>query len=52
MKEQDIEMMRELVRNGMPVDDRLEEFLEESLIPTEESHLNKLERFSEYLSRH
>ncbi|WP_337020247.1 hypothetical protein [Oceanobacillus massiliensis] len=52
MREKDIEMMRELVRNGMPVDDRLEEFLEESLSPTEESYSSKVERLSEYLSEY
>lgn len=47
----DIELMRELVYNGMPVDHEIEVFLEESLYETEESYSYKLERFSEYLSR-
>lgn len=52
MKELDIEMMRELVRGGMPVDYEVEEFFQESLYATEDSYTYKLERLSEYLSRH
>lgn len=46
----DIELMRELVFNGMPVEHEVEVFLEESPYGTEESYTYKLERFSEYLS--
>jgi hypothetical protein len=49
VKERDMIMMRELVRSGMPVDDRLEDYLEESLYATEESYTSKKERMSEYL---
>jgi CRISPR/Cas system-associated exonuclease Cas4 (RecB family) len=49
VKVPNIEMMRELVSSGMPVDNILEEFLEESVNPTEESYQSKLEQISEYL---
>jgi hypothetical protein len=49
VKEKDMVIMREWVRSGMPVDDRLEEFLEESVYSTEESHRSKMEQMSEYL---
>lgn len=49
VKERDMVMMREWVRSGMPVDDSLEEFLEESQYATEESNIYKMERMSEYL---
>lgn len=52
VKERDIEIMQEWVRSGMPVDEGLEEYLEESLYATEESHRSKLERMSEYLIRY
>lgn len=47
MKERDIIMMREFVRSGMPVDERLVEFLEESPYETEDSYTSKIERMSE-----
>ncbi|MBT2694635.1 PD-(D/E)XK nuclease family protein [Bacillus sp. ISL-55] len=50
MKERDIIMMREFVRSGMPVDERVVEFLEESPYETEDSYNSKLERMSEVLS--
>jgi len=49
VKERDLVMMRELLRSGMPIDDGLEEYLEESLYATEESHRSKVERMSEFL---
>ncbi|MEC1157833.1 PD-(D/E)XK nuclease family protein [Cytobacillus horneckiae] len=52
VKKGDIELMRELVHSGMPVDYEVEGFLEESLYATEESYTYKSERFSEFLSRH
>lgn len=52
VKKVDIELMRELVHSGMPVDYEVEEFLEESLYASEESYTYKLEGFSEFLSRH
>jgi CRISPR/Cas system-associated exonuclease Cas4 (RecB family) len=51
VKEQDIVMMREFVRSGMPVDERVVDFfLEESPYETEDSYNSKLERMSEVLS--
>lgn len=47
MKERDIIMIREFVRSGMPVDERVVEFLEESPYETEDSYTSKLERMSE-----
>ncbi|MGE6897096.1 PD-(D/E)XK nuclease family protein [Priestia flexa] len=52
VKQGDIELMRELVHSGMPVDYEVEGYLEENLYATEESYTYKSERFSEFLSRH
>ncbi|MFC5732541.1 PD-(D/E)XK nuclease family protein [Cytobacillus gottheilii] len=49
VKERDIIMMREFVRSGMPVDERVVEFLEESPYETEDSYRAKLERMSEFM---
>lgn len=49
MKERDMVMMREFVRSGMPVDERVVDFLEESPYETEDSHRSKVERMSEFM---
>lgn len=49
MKQMDIELMREWVRSGMPVDDAVAEYLEEGPYETEDSYRIKLERLSECL---
>lgn len=49
VKERDIVMMREFVRSGMPVDERVIDFLEESPYETEDSHRSKVERMSEFM---
>lgn len=52
MKEQDVEMLRELISGGMQVDSRLAEYVKESENPTEESYQAKLEQISEYMSEY
>jgi CRISPR/Cas system-associated exonuclease Cas4 (RecB family) len=49
VKERDMIMMREWVRSGMPIQEGLAEFLEESPHETEDSYTSKLERMSEMM---
>jgi len=50
VKERDIDMMREWVRSGMPVNEGYAEFVEESPYETEDSYTAKLERMSEIMA--
>lgn len=52
MKKADIEMMREWVRSGMPVDEVIVDYVEENVYETEDSYRDKLERMSEYMTGH
>lgn len=49
VKEREMEIIREWVRSGMPVDEGIEEYFEESLYPTEEGYGFKMERMSDYM---
>ena len=49
MEPKDIELMREWLRSGMPVDDAVAEYLEETPYETEDSYRIKSERLSECL---
>lgn len=50
MKERDIDMMREWVRSGLPVNEAYSETVEDSTFETEDSYTAKLERMSEFLA--
>lgn len=52
MKKADIETMREWVRSGMPIDESIQDYVEESVYETEDSYRDKLERMSEYMMGH
>jgi hypothetical protein len=49
LKQKDVELMREWLRSGMPVDDVVAEYLEEGPYETEDSYRIKSERLSECL---
>jgi hypothetical protein len=47
VKKLDMVMVREFLRSGMPLEEGISEFLEESPYETEDSYTSKLERMSE-----
>lgn len=50
MRKQDMELLREWMKNGVPIAESMADFVEEVAYETEESYQAKLERLTEWLS--